>query len=91
MLGHRAQIGLDADVAGCGWMVIATSPGAVCLLSVLAVELQTTVCKDFTITEEAPTRSFSWSIMRLQRKDHGRLNKTMLTNTPVPYDICLKC
>ena len=51
MLGHRAQIGLDADVAGCGWMVIATSPGAVCLLSVLAVELQTKVYEHFTISE----------------------------------------
>ena len=51
MLGHRAQIGLDADVAGCGWMVIATSPGAVCLLSVLAVELRTKVCVYFTITD----------------------------------------
>ena len=50
MLGHRAQIGLDADVAGCGWMVIATSPGAVCLLSVLAEELQTKVYEEFTIT-----------------------------------------
>ena len=58
------------------------------------------VPEEFTITEKAPTRAFSWlkapttaftfkTLLRHYAIIRDRLKDTMLTKPPVPYDFCI--